>query len=220
MKMSQRILKTRAEMFRQKIEEALGMGLDRLQASAHVGVSGQTLTRYAEVLGIRQWPRKKRERPQEMKERNAEIMRMRKEGATLEEIGAHFKITRERVRQLLMRHGGDEVPPARISYRTARLCNGCGMMFTPEHNHQTYCNRMCRSLSSMKEGVITRDKAIEIMRLRDLGFTWDDVSDRIVPGANRGSFRASLQRQIPILFSSDEQRHYFPPRNHKGRRSL
>lgn len=46
-------------------------------------------------------------------ERDAAILEQYADGETLEEIGARFAITRERVRQIVVKHGGADAAEAR-----------------------------------------------------------------------------------------------------------
>lgn len=78
-------------------------GASILEIATSEGVATQTVRNWLKRQGvtIRRGRGKKRKPDQ----RIPEIMAMRKEGATLQEIGDHFGITRERVRQLVIKAG-------------------------------------------------------------------------------------------------------------------
>jgi predicted DNA-binding protein YlxM (UPF0122 family) len=55
--------------------------------------------------------------------RDSEILALRREGLTLEEIGERFEITRERVRQIIVKFAKDEVFPTRLEVRQEQILN-------------------------------------------------------------------------------------------------
>ena len=83
-------------------------------------------------------------------DRNAELVRYYKENkCTLQELGTRYGITRERVRQILVKH--------RVPFRHQRekkprkaytkICLQCGKQFEAKHNGIDNCSKDCSSLA-------------------------------------------------------------------------
>lgn len=70
----------------------------------------------------------------ETEERNAEIVRLRESGQTLQQIAVRFGISRERVRQILAHH------PVSLT----KVCPICNTPFTTNKMSTVYCSKRCR----------------------------------------------------------------------------
>jgi len=60
------------------------------------------------------------------RERNAEIIRLHAEGMTYAALGDQFGVTRERIRQIVMRDAPQKVRPSSPRRYYLRLCAQCG----------------------------------------------------------------------------------------------
>ena len=151
-----------------------------------------------------------------------EMADMYKNGKTLQEIGEAFGVTRERIRQLLVAHYPDmkrEVnPPLRnAAVKETRTCPTCGTEFeTSKSDPRKFCTHECSSIAK-KRTMWTRDKAEVIMGLRQAGYTWSGIAEHFGYKRENGapSFRTSLRRWAPILFTKKELKNLFGKRNTK-----
>lgn len=197
----------RAIRFRPLIEEGLAEGMHKNALQRHTGLSHQTLYNYIDALGL---PRPKRKRQPVNEVRAADMIAMRKQGMSLAEIGAAHRLTRERVRQILTKEYPDAVFPAIRS--KSRVCPGCGATFSPIHNAQRHCTKSCKHASTLTKNGWDRERAVNIMIMRDSGMGWAGIAARLTPELKADHFRSMLQHQIPVLFSKAEQARYFPPK--------
>ena len=76
-----------------------------------------------------------------MEERTKKILEIRINNpcATLQQIGNQTKLTRERVRQILNKHG---LPTHHYHQRKQYTCLNCGKIITTDATH--FCSRKCR----------------------------------------------------------------------------
>jgi DNA-binding transcriptional MerR regulator len=201
------IAKTRAEFYRPLIEAGLKDGLHANALRDYVGISRRVLIHYIKILGLPDPPRKKRVHTNP--ERARRILAMRQAGSTLEEIGSAFGITRERVRQLLLSEHPDITIQPRIRSQVA--CNHCDSLFSfAPGQHDAFCSVECRTAFRKSRRGWDRDRAEAILTMRNQGLAWSAIAAELTPGTGPAAFRAALQHQIPILFSSAEQQRYFP----------
>lgn len=82
-------------------------GLSIEDVGAKLGCSGGTVRNALKRLGAKMRKRGPARMAALYPERTADMVAMRERGATLQEIGAKYKLTRERVRQILIREGVD-----------------------------------------------------------------------------------------------------------------
>lgn len=174
------------------------------QIARELKLSPATVRRYMQHLGIR-LPRQRKQRVNAEDTRVPAMILMRKEGNTLDEIGNQFGLTRERVRQLLARDCPDTVFPKRDAPQGS--CLYCGGEYALVGIRSRFCSSTCKKAN--RDNAFTRDKAILIMRYRDMGKTWVEVGHTMKHTGSEGSFRANLQRS-KHFFSSEEQNKYFP----------
>lgn len=203
--MKSNIIKRRAEAFRPLIVEGLADGLHRELLAMHVGISSACLDKYIKLLQLPKPPRKCSDARDPG--RDQEILALRQQGLTLQEIGDVHGITRERARQVLSRHFPDVAIGSRL--KATRICSCCKKIFTPSRTAQYACSMACKKMSTLTKRW-TRDFALRLMELRSLGWGWAAVSNELMPDLTTPAFRSALQLQIPILFSSEERARYFP----------
>lgn len=86
------------------LAELAAQGLTREELASHYGVCVQTVVRIAEIRGVA-LARKPHPVCKKDLVRIEKMTLMYSQGCTLERIGAHFEITRERVRQILSKAG-------------------------------------------------------------------------------------------------------------------
>lgn len=193
----------KAERYRDQLEACVNCGDSWQAISAATGLSTLTAQKYCALLGLHK--DNTTTGAKEPDERAHEMKAMRESGKSLSYIGEHFGVSRERVRQIML-HTFPEFLMATTS--GAKECQNCGATFrstTP----RKYCSRACR-LGAMSARLINRDMAVRIMNMRSQGMTWAEISNELMPGMKPESFRARLQKEKSILFSTAEQAHYFP----------
>lgn len=199
-----------AEEQKERLTSLINQGCTISQIGYAMG-QGATLTKkYIDCLGLK--PIRKKDSPQN-KERRQEMVRMRQQGATLQEIGNKFEVSRERVRQCI----AYEAPESAFKtvQRSKFECVVCGNQFSKVRHTESsmFCSSVCKRLHNGLRETLTRDDAEKIMYLRDQGCTWDQVASRIDKEWFGVHLRVQLQRKIPILFSTAEQKKYFPKRS-------
>lgn len=125
--------------------------------------------------------------------RRDEIAQLRRDGKTYREIGEVYGITRERVRQILVKHGdasllGVDAPFGRqrreaSEKRRTVACATCGKEHVVHQvlPYKHYCSRACRW--NRPEW---RTRAAEIMALRQQGKTWREINKEIFPHMKNG----------------------------------
>lgn len=91
----------------EEVARLYGEGLSLEQCSIRLGVSASTVVNSLKRSGVERKRTRPLGQPSKADPRLPEMVAMRENGATLEEIGAHFKITRERARQIFARAGID-----------------------------------------------------------------------------------------------------------------
>ena len=182
-------------------EEGLSLG----QIANELRIAPGTAARYLRVLDL-PVPKHRKQRQHDKDEVIPKMLEMRQNGMSLIEIGKHFNVSRECVRQKLARWCPDIVLPTFI--KKQRTCNHCGNPFTPVANHIRFCSTECGGLGRSKERW-NRDTAEQMMRLRKEGKTWSEVAQEIGSKYNGTILRSRLQRHMH-LFSSKEQEIYFP----------
>lgn len=174
------------------------------QIARALKITPATTKRYMNHLGIKLTKRRK-ERDTKPDLRVDEMVAMRKKGFTLDSIGGKFNITRERVRQILQRECPDFIFPVRVV--KIQRCNHCEVEFTPTGPSPKFCSHKCAG--SAKSSFFNRDTALDIMRERDAGMTWAEITEVLGNGKSRNVFRAQVQR-CKKFFSTMEQLKYFP----------
>lgn len=198
--------KRHEEAIRKMVAERLTME----QMGVEIGASRQSILRYMEVLGIERQAESTGTKPNSTSERDLLILEDRKSGMTLQGIGEKHHLTRERVRQILARNFPDFVLPPRIGVEHApAVCQNpsCGKEF-PYRFNTKYCSKSCwtQMVTSQK---FTRDNAVEVMKLRDEGKTWEAIADIM----EIHNLRSSIQRHTRHFFSTEEQHRYLPKRS-------
>lgn len=174
------------------------------QIARALQISPATVRRYMTHLGMASAKRRK-DRTNRPDLRVTDIIAMRKQGFTLDSIGGKFGITRERVRQILQRECPDFVFPTRPA--PIRQCAHCGVDFNPVAQHVRFCSQPCAG--SAKSSTFNRDTALDVMRERDNGLTWAEISKVLGNGQSPAVFRSNIQR-YKRFFSAGEQAKYFP----------
>lgn len=121
-------------------------------------------------------------KPRQFTERDAAIVRLYESGKTLEELGASFDITRERVRQILVRAGCEERHRGRAK-REARMitlvCPRCGKSrrIIPSQinrRNDAFCSAACRALANPNHS----GRRAYLMR-RDERLVWSEIGRRL-----------------------------------------
>ncbi len=92
------------------LAELAAQGKTRKELAQHYGVCAQTVDRVARLRGIALKRKNKAEikaeaKPKVESPRNLKILSMHRQGVNMTKIGAQMGVTRERVRQILKRHG-------------------------------------------------------------------------------------------------------------------
>jgi len=206
--MSPTILRN-AKIFEAELRTLHSNNLTLYQIARALQLSPATVRRYMTHLGMASAKRRKeRVNPPDL--RVKEIIAMRKNGLTLDSIGGKFNITRERVRQILQRECPDFVFPVRVVRR--HRCVHCEGEFTPSGPYVRFCSQKCSGAA--KSSCFNRDTALDVMRERDAGMTWAEISKVLGNGKSPAVFRAHLQRSKKF-FSAEEQAKYFPEKGEK-----
>ena len=198
-----------AKSFEESLKKLQSQDLTLYQIARALKISPATARRYMNHLKMGPTKRRKN-RNNQPDPRIEEIVTMRKRGDTLDQIGKHFGITRERARQILQRECPDFVFPVRVIKN--KTCNHCGVTYVPTGPTQQFCNQKC--MGSARNVNFNRDTAIEVMRQRNLGRKWSEIAEEIGEGASSTSFRCQIQR-YKKFFSSSEQAEYFPLKKEK-----
>jgi len=200
-------IRANAKILEKDIRRLVDEGAIISEMKSELNISHTSLSRYMKYLGIK--PNKKRKISK--KDPRANMMKaMRHEGKTLSEIGKSYSITRERVRQILSKNFPEELFPT-IAVKT-KECPCCGKRFTGTSRPGGFCSKRCSNISNGTMKKWNRTEAEKIMELRDKNLTWSDIAIRFGMGDKSNVFRASIQKQIRILFNEQEQERYFPPR--------
>jgi DNA-binding CsgD family transcriptional regulator len=195
------------DILRKGVEE--GLVIEKIANNAGIGVA--SAVKYLKLLGIdykRERIRAKHNGVKTLSERDLVVMQMRKDGKTLQEIGDHFGCSRELIRQILSR----KFPDVSVMSRKMNLhkCEVCGTDFSRSRSNQTNCCSIRCKVAKRKESVWDRDMALRIMNMRAQGLGWEAVAKELRPQLSGASFRARLQREMMIIFSSAERAYYFP----------
>jgi len=206
--MSPTILKN-AQAVETELRALVLQELNLYQIARTLDISPATARRYMSHLKIKPFGKRKK-RNNKPDHRIEEMVKMRKNGQTLDEIGTFFNITRERVRQILQKQCPDFVFPIRIV--KSQTCNHCGVSYVPSGPGSQFCNQKCMGVA--RNLTFNRDTAIKVMRQRDQGKKWSEVANELGQGASNVVFRARIQR-YKHFFSSTEQELYFPSKNEK-----
>lgn len=117
------------------------------------------------------------------RDRDAEIINLRRSGMTLTEIGAKYEITRERVRQIIVRLAPDLTDDV---VRDARLgplpkCPECGKELRRGGRNKTCGSHECRSIRWSNLTPMQRERGERILTLRAFGMTWEEIANRVWP---------------------------------------
>lgn len=194
----------KAERYRDQLEACVNCGDSWQAISAATGLSTLTAQKYCALLGLH-----KEHAPtignREPDERANEMKAMRESGKSMAYIGEHFNISRERVRQIMLHTFPDFVVATSSS---ARRCETCGAVYHSK-TLKKYCSTTCRR-SALSATTFNRDMAVRVMQMRSQGMTWPEISNKLMPGMDPGTFRTRIQKDKSLLFSSAEQAHYFP----------
>lgn len=109
-------------------------------------------------------------------ERYAEIVRLRREGKTLEEIGKLYAVTRERVRQICVKDDPEfTAADALVALKGPKpTCPVCGneMRWSTKGTCSRECHKKWQSTHLTDK---QRKYGEEILRLRATGMTWDGI---------------------------------------------
>ena len=115
--------------------------------------------------------------------RLAEIIALRKDGKSYEEIGRRFGITRARVGQLVKKHANDPAllgPRHRAPLRAERHCAVCGAITLHKPSvapKSRYCSPRCSGVARTNPDVMRRnDTALD---LRLAGHSWTEIATRL-----------------------------------------
>lgn len=116
-------------------------------------------------------------------DRALEILRLRREGSTLSEIGSQFNITRERVRQIIKLHGGPSTNESREVARSKRKKNVDRLASNVENkirafletNGPTDAKTISRETGIHREAILTFWPE-DLMHLKLIENTWSDAT--------------------------------------------
>lgn len=101
-------------------------------------------------------------------DRNNQMLQMRLDGKILQEIGDTFKLSRERVRQILKKYHNKA---GRLKGQNSETCPGCIQIFFPKHPRQKACSGKC-----LQHFFDNRNKQIVFMK--DCGVSYQEIADR------------------------------------------
>lgn len=132
--------------------------------------------------------------------RDQQIVQMRSEGMKYEEIGKKFGMTRERVRQIIVRDA--QHLTGIVEGASKKVCTVCLKI---HENSGPTCSKECAKRLKSDKRKWTRDVMEAIMRLRDEGLTWAEVGEQV--GLPYVRERIQVYRH---LLSFEEQQKYIP----------
>jgi|688.fasta_scaffold400083_2 hypothetical protein len=180
------------------LKRAVSEKLTWEQISIHCGIAPHTAKSYCKVLGI-DVSNLRGKRVKLARSKHADtIIKLREEGQTLEEIGGKIGITRERVRQILARWSPNTI--IRVKHAAIKTCPVCSSEFSGQGRT---CSQKCGGIKRAKHSY-TRDLAVQIMKLRERGLTWEQVSSQLIPGVHHPGWFVGLHRVKAQVFSSEE----------------
>lgn len=184
------------------------------QISIRCGIATSTAKSYCKVLGINV-SNLQAERVKLTKSKHADvIIRLRNEGKTLEEIGRVIGITKERVRQILARWSPNTI--VKVRRAVTKTCPVCLNEFSGQGKT---CSAKCGYIKKAKHSY-TRDLAVQIMKLRENGLTWEQVSSQVAPGVHHPGWFSGLHRVKAQIFSSEEIAIHFSKRGEPHARPI
>ena len=175
------------------------------QIARAMGITATTARRYLTVIGL-PTPTRRQDRTTPPDLRVDEMMELRRQGETLDAIGKRFDLTRERVRQILQREMPDFVFPRRPG--KSHNCVHCGGSFHSGRASNKFCSQKCKGAA---QTIFNRDTALDVMRERREGRTWDEIAEALGNGCSTAMFRCRVQR-YKSFFSAAEQAEFFPPK--------
>ena len=155
------------------------------------GLSASTVTKHLHAAGVKPDGRShKGGNRKPMSERNRAVVQPRRSGATLEDTGAAFGMSKERVRQIVARYGDAEAKavfctrprPALV----ARACPCCGASFTKPAK-QRFCSRPCAGRFNNPR---TEGRAEAILAFRRRGISWKAAAAAVGMGTAAAAFIA------------------------------
>lgn len=139
------------------------------------------------------------------KERDAEIVTMRREGATYEVIGQHYGgITRERVRQIIKKNDPEFIGKAVNDRLRATLprCQECGITL-PSYTLQrgsSYCvicgKKHKRYYAAKRYLALATDRYLKLTELREQNITLARCADLVFPNHTWPYAPAVIKRMI------------------------
>ena len=143
------------------------------------------------------------------RDRDAEIVNLRRSGMMLTEIGAKYGITRERVRQIIVRLGPDLTDDMAREVRLGpkEHCAVCGIEFQYRNRARKTCGspKCHKTYIATKPPVLTdkqREYGEKILSLRAFGMTWKEISRHVwpdIPKANgENAYAAHAQAYAKI----------------------
>lgn len=140
--------------------------------------------------------------------RAAEMTRLiREEKLTLQEIGARFKISRERVRQILATHGVWERTGNRPAKVYTFICPQCKTEFQRKRRHVKYCSKKCHYLFLEKDRPHRRDYATqkEYNNARTKWYYHNVLK-------HRPDFKEIIKRHNDAAYAKQKTKHHENPR--------
>jgi DNA-binding CsgD family transcriptional regulator len=170
---------------RATFEILVAEGLTFAEIKTRCNINGHVLSRYLDVLGLKPSTIKKVHKDP----RNQEIVKAREEGLDYATIARMYSLTRERVRQIVAK----EAP--HLIHKRAKEAEFIDI--EPKIRKQ-------------KRLPVTREVAVEVMKLRKQSMTWDQVAAKLDPGSTGLIFRSKLQRFLPLIFTPEEKEEFFP----------
>ena len=181
-------------------------GLTRRQIAEQTGLSYPTMTAFIMAHNIAVEREPYMVGAQLPSQRNREILAMLASGKNYTHTGIAFSITRERVRQIVARHGGPEHRhSARINHRISVICSMCSMTFTRPKSiilrsrGGVFCSRGCYSKwrrdHPMPPTERERVTFLRVKALRLMGRTWNVIITEL--GKSSLSFCRSYRHKTP-----------------------
>ena len=194
--MTSRTVLNNARKHEKAIRKGIAEGLNFEHIASDIGASKSSVMKWCAVLNIPPPARQIDYRVDPVQIQH--IINQRNNGLTLQAIGDSVGLTRERVRQVLVKYSPDKVIVTQRAIE--KTCSVCGKKF---YGKGQTCSTRCGGVFRWS-GRWTRNKALQIIECRKRKMTWEQVADVVDPGCHVLAFRAALQREKEKLFSTEE----------------
>jgi DNA-binding CsgD family transcriptional regulator len=189
---------------KERIIELIDKGANLSELQIELGINWSGLKKVLKNLNIT-YDKIKTNKYKAQHNKCLEMLELRKEGKTLQEIANVYGVTRELVRQNIAKLKPEIILPS-TGVRSMKQCIMCDSKFFSRIQDAKTCSPECNRLHKNKF-ILTRDDAVKIMEFRDQGKTWNQIGEEYKL-ENPNLFRIYLQRKISILFSTEEKSKY------------